>query len=483
MKVATYNVNGVNGRLPVLLRWLDRSRPDVVCLQELKAPQERFPEAALADAGYRAVWHGQKSWNGVAILRRGGLPVELRRGLPGDPDDLHSRYLEADIEGTTVACLYLPNGNPAPGPKFDYKLAWFKRLRARAARLVKLDRPVVLAGDFNVMPTELDVYKPENWIDDALFRPEVRRTFHGLVAQGWTDAVRTRSVASSAVWAFSPKSTARRTWNKETPKSWRLCMARVKPSFEVSTNGPPLERGFGREMALREFSRAGGGVLGRCWGGGICVRLSGFWVSFDGYFCSFDDDLSRGVIYMFVRCVLIAGDSQHDKAIIRVEYNMASFSTGERRQFSKRDRRFTERAALIRRTFESVVQLHLYPRSEICIAVQVLQTHGGELCVAINAVTLALVNAGIPLNSFLCACSAGLVDSTPLVDLNYVESTSGSPELIVAAQPETDEIVTSQLESKIPLEHLDSVLQLALAGCKLLHKSLSAAVESYSLSL
>ncbi len=191
MKIATFNVNGVNGRLPVLLRWLSQTQPDVVCLQELKAPQERFPTAALADAGYSAIWHGQKSWNGVAILRRGTLPVESRRGLPGDPEDVQSRYLEADIDGMTVACLYLPNGNPAPGPRFDYKLAWFKRLRARAARLVRLERPVILAGDFNVMPTELDVYKPENWLDDALFRPEVRAAFHGLLKQGWTDAVRT----------------------------------------------------------------------------------------------------------------------------------------------------------------------------------------------------------------------------------------------------------------------------------------------------
>lgn len=191
MKIATYNVNGVNGRLPVLLRWLKAAKPDVVCLQELKAPQERFPEMALADAGYRAVWHGQKSWNGVAVLRRDVLPVEVRRGLPGDPADLHSRYLETDIDGMIVASLYLPNGNPAPGPKFDYKLAWFKRLRARATKLVKLKQPVILAGDFNVMPTDLDVYKPENWTDDALFRPEVRRAFDGLMKQGWTDALRT----------------------------------------------------------------------------------------------------------------------------------------------------------------------------------------------------------------------------------------------------------------------------------------------------
>jgi exodeoxyribonuclease-3 len=190
MKIATFNVNGVNGRLPVLLRWLKQSQPDIACLQELKAPQERFPAAALADAGYGAIWHGQKSWNGVAILRRGGLPVEIRRGLPGDPEDLHSRYIEAEIDGVTVACLYLPNGNPAPGLKFDYKLRWFRRLKGHAARLLRLKTPVVLAGDFNAIPTELDVYKPENWIDDALFRPEVRRAFRSLTDQGWTDAIR-----------------------------------------------------------------------------------------------------------------------------------------------------------------------------------------------------------------------------------------------------------------------------------------------------
>jgi exodeoxyribonuclease-3 len=190
MKIATYNVNGVNGRLPVLVRWLKQAQPDVVCLQELKAPQEKFPETEIAAAGYGAIWHGQKSWNGVAILRRGTQPIETRRGLPGDPNDIHSRYIEADIDGMLVACLYLPNGNPAPGPKFDYKLGWFDRLRKHTSKLVKLDRPVVLAGDFNVMPTDLDVYKPERWLDDALFRPEVRAAFAKLVAQGWTDSLR-----------------------------------------------------------------------------------------------------------------------------------------------------------------------------------------------------------------------------------------------------------------------------------------------------
>ena len=190
MRIATYNVNGVNGRLPVLLRWLEEPRPDVVCLQELKAPQEKFPEQALLDAGYNAIWHGQKSWNGVAILARGMEIQELRRGLDGDPEDLHSRYIEAIINGIVVGCLYLPNGNPAPGPKLEYKLRWFERFTAHAAGLLELSLPVVLAGDYNVMPTELDVYKPERWVDDALFRPEVRQAFKNLVDQGWTDAIR-----------------------------------------------------------------------------------------------------------------------------------------------------------------------------------------------------------------------------------------------------------------------------------------------------
>ncbi len=190
MKIATYNVNGVNGRLPVLLRWLKESKPDVLCLQELKAPQEKFPEAAIKDAGYNAVWHGQKSWNGVAILARNAEIKEVRRALPGDPEDSQSRYLEAVVNDMVIGCLYLPNGNPAPGPKFDYKLEWFKRLTAHAKTLLAHEVPVILTGDFNVMPTELDVYKPERWVDDALFRPEVRKAFKKLTAQGWTDAIR-----------------------------------------------------------------------------------------------------------------------------------------------------------------------------------------------------------------------------------------------------------------------------------------------------
>jgi exodeoxyribonuclease-3 len=194
MRIATFNVNGINSRLPALLQWLEETQPDVACLQELKAPQEKFPEMEIRAAGYFPIWHGQKSWNGVAILTRmtEGMqaPQEVTRGLPGDPEDEQSRYLEAAINGILVGCLYLPNGNPAPGPKFDYKLAWFKRLHKRAQELIDTGAPVILCGDYNVMPTELDVYKPERWLDDALFRPETRAAYRKLLDQGWTDALR-----------------------------------------------------------------------------------------------------------------------------------------------------------------------------------------------------------------------------------------------------------------------------------------------------
>ncbi len=190
MRIATYNVNGISSRLPVLLRWLEATRPEIVCLQELKAPQEKFPQGAIEMAGYHALWHGQKSWNGVAILTRDTTAVEIRRGLAGDPDDLHSRYLEASVGPLVVGCLYLPNGNPAPGSKFDYKLRWFERLSVRASELIASGLPVVLAGDYNVIPTELDVYRPERWLEDALFRPETRAAYARLLSQGWIDALR-----------------------------------------------------------------------------------------------------------------------------------------------------------------------------------------------------------------------------------------------------------------------------------------------------
>ncbi|WP_062228553.1 exodeoxyribonuclease III [Aureimonas frigidaquae] len=192
MKIASFNINGINGRLPVLLRWLEEARPDAVCLQELKAADERFPHAAIEAAGYGAVWHGQKSWNGVAILARDGEPVETQRGLDDPPEPAQSRYIEAAVNGILIGCLYAPNGNPAPGPRYDLKRAWFRRLAKRAKALRSLDVPVVLAGDYNVIPTELDVYKPERWTDDALFRPEVRKAYHDLLKAGWIDALRSQ---------------------------------------------------------------------------------------------------------------------------------------------------------------------------------------------------------------------------------------------------------------------------------------------------
>jgi exodeoxyribonuclease III len=189
MRIATFNVNGINGRLPVLLRWLEEATPDVVCLQELKAAEERFPLRDIERAGYGAIWQGQRSWNGVAILARGREPVETRRGVPG-VEDGQSRYIEAAVGGVLIGCLYLPNGNPAPGPKFTAKLRWFQRFRDHAADLLREGVPVVLAGDYNVMPTELDVYKPERWVKDALFRPEVRAEYAALLQQGWTDCLR-----------------------------------------------------------------------------------------------------------------------------------------------------------------------------------------------------------------------------------------------------------------------------------------------------
>ena len=190
MKIATFNINNVNRRLPNLLAWLKAAKPDVVCLQELKCEQGAFPAAALAKAGYKAVWKGQRTWNGVAILARGAEPVVTRTALPGDKEDTQSRYIEAAVGGVLVACIYLPNGNPQPGPKFDYKLAWFKRLNSHARKLMKSGAPVVLAGDFNVAPTDTDIYPTKSWDDDALVQPESRAAFARLVKQGWTDALR-----------------------------------------------------------------------------------------------------------------------------------------------------------------------------------------------------------------------------------------------------------------------------------------------------
>ena len=191
MKIATFNINNVNRRLPNLLRWLRTAKPDVVCLQELKAADNEFPLPAIEKAGYAAVWRGQKTWNGVAILSRKSQPVLTRTELPGDRSDHEARYVEAAVGGIIVACLYLPNGNPQPGPKFDYKLDWFRRLKLHAAKLKKQDLPVVLAGDYNVAPPPLDIDPPRSWDKDALIQPKSRAAFASLVQQGWTDAIRT----------------------------------------------------------------------------------------------------------------------------------------------------------------------------------------------------------------------------------------------------------------------------------------------------
>jgi exodeoxyribonuclease III len=192
MKIATYNVNGIGARLPRLLEWLDETQPDIVCLQELKAPDERFPEAEIAAQNYNAVWHGQKSWNGVAILARGRDLHLTRKGLPNDPDPSHSRYIEAAIDGVIVGGLYLPNGNPQPGPKFEYKLAWFQALLDHAHSLLATEAPVVLAGDWNVIPTPGvdDVFSARRMAEDALMQPESRACFARLRHAGWTDALR-----------------------------------------------------------------------------------------------------------------------------------------------------------------------------------------------------------------------------------------------------------------------------------------------------
>jgi exodeoxyribonuclease III len=192
LRIATFNVNGVRSRRAHLLEWLARERPDIACLQELKAPDEAFPIDDLRAAGYGALWHGQRSWNGVAILARGMDPLESRRGLPGDRADTQSRYLEAAAHGVIVGCLYLPNGNPQPGPKFDYKLAWFARLARHARSLYDGGHPVVLAGDYNVVPTDFDIYNPASWRKDALLQPESRAAYAELLAQGWVDALRAR---------------------------------------------------------------------------------------------------------------------------------------------------------------------------------------------------------------------------------------------------------------------------------------------------
>jgi exodeoxyribonuclease-3 len=201
VKIVTYNVNGIKARLPRLIEYLTEVQPDIVCLQELKASDDTFPEADVRAAGYGAVWHGQKGWNGVAVLAKGSDPVERQRGLAGEPEDEQSRYLECEVDGLVVASIYLPNGNPQPGPKFDYKLRWIDRLRARAGELLAQEVPAVLAGDYNVIPNDDDTYSVSRMADDALMQPESRHGYRALLAQGWTDSLRIRH-PGGGVWTF-----------------------------------------------------------------------------------------------------------------------------------------------------------------------------------------------------------------------------------------------------------------------------------------
>lgn len=201
MRIATFNINGVKARLPRLLEWLEETRPTVACLQEIKSQDEGFPYEAFEKIGYKAIWHGQKGFNGVAILADGTLPIEMQRTLPGDPEDEHARYIEADVNGVRIVCLYLPNGNPVPGPKFDYKLAWMERLRTRMRMLSALEQPVAVVGDFNVIPEDKDVWSPPAMAADALMQSESRDAYARILADGWTDALDTLN-PRGGVWTF-----------------------------------------------------------------------------------------------------------------------------------------------------------------------------------------------------------------------------------------------------------------------------------------
>ncbi|MBB3954510.1 exodeoxyribonuclease III [Novosphingobium sediminicola] len=201
MKIASFNINGIKARLPRLLEWLEETQPDVACLQEIKTQDEGFPADEFEKIGYQAIWHGQKSFNGVAILARGEKPIETQRGLAGEPEDDHSRYIEAEVRGVRIAGIYLPNGNPQPGPKFDYKLRWMERLRARMAELKALEIPAIVTGDFNVIPTDRDIWNPKAMAEDALMQPESRDAYLRLLHDGWTDAIATHN-PNGGVWTY-----------------------------------------------------------------------------------------------------------------------------------------------------------------------------------------------------------------------------------------------------------------------------------------
>ncbi len=237
MKISTFNINNVNKRLENLLAWLAESEPDVVCLQELKAEDAAFPIREIEAAGYGAVWAGQRSWNGVAILARGADPVLTRNSLPGDPSDLQARYIEAAVSGILIASIYLPNGNPNPGPKFAYKMAWLERLKCHAKTLIEAGVPVVLAGDYNVVPTEEDIYQPNSWKGDALVDPAARKAFQELLAQGWTDGLRALH-PEGPLWTFWAY--LRQRWPND--KGLRLDHLLLSPDLATRLNAGGVDR-------------------------------------------------------------------------------------------------------------------------------------------------------------------------------------------------------------------------------------------------
>jgi exodeoxyribonuclease III len=243
MKIATFNINNVRKRLPNLLDWLAEAGPDIVCLQELKATDAQFPRSAIEDAGYAGVWRGQSAWNGVAILSRRGVPVLVNDRLPGDPADHQARYLEAAVDGVLIACLYAPNGNPQPGPKFDYKVAWTDRLIARSAELLDAGIPGVLAGDFNIAPEAMDVYATRSFDQNALVQPGPRRQFRQLVEAGWVDALRALQpeVPLFTFWDYR-----RRRWERDA--GLRLDHLLLTPRLA----GGLVRFGIDREVRARE---------------------------------------------------------------------------------------------------------------------------------------------------------------------------------------------------------------------------------------
>src|SRR4030095_12615447 len=245
MKIATFNINNINRRLPNLMTWLKAAKPDVVCLQELKSTDAEFPAGEIRKAGYQAVWRGQRTWNGVAILSRGAEPLLTRNALPGDPSDEQARYIEAAVSGVVVGCIYLPNGNPQPGPKFDYKLAWFKRLATHARKLLREGVPVVLAGDYNVAPTAIDIYPTKSWDDDALGQPASRAAYTRLVEQGWTDAIR-KLHGDERVYTFWHY--LRHRWQRDA--GLRLDHLLLRPAIASGLRDAGVDRGTrGREGA------------------------------------------------------------------------------------------------------------------------------------------------------------------------------------------------------------------------------------------